>query len=198
MRRRRCRRRSPTSSPRARWPTGCSRACSCAIPNVDAHLLRGPDRLDPLHPRPGRSGVGAQPRLERLARPRARAAEHLLLGSHLRLLLRRRRRARGDRRHRPRPGDVRDRLPARRRHLAAQRRKWPRSCSPASTTTSCTRSCAATRCASSGSADSPQPESRHATRVAALQVDEVAALDETPLCRRCGRSGRGTSPPARS
>ena len=29
-RRRRCRRRSPTSSPRARWPTGCSRACSCA------------------------------------------------------------------------------------------------------------------------------------------------------------------------
>ena len=44
-----------------------------APPERDAHLLRGPDRLDPLHPRPGRPGLGAQPGLERLARPRARS-----------------------------------------------------------------------------------------------------------------------------
>ena len=118
-------------------------------PERDAHLLRGPDRLDPLHPRPGRPGVGAQPRLERLARPRARAAEHLLLGTRLRLLLRRRRRARGDRRHRPRPGDVRDRLPARRRHLAAQQGGGREALRRPRPTTSCTRSAAATPCASS-------------------------------------------------
>ena len=45
-----------------------------ALPERDAHVLRGPDRLDPLHPRPGRPGLGAQPGLERLARPRAGAA----------------------------------------------------------------------------------------------------------------------------
>ena len=38
-------------------------------PERDPHLLRGPDRLDPLHPRPGRPGLGAQPGLERRARP---------------------------------------------------------------------------------------------------------------------------------
>ena len=91
-----------------------------APPERDAHLLRGPDRLDPLHPRPGRPGLGAQPGLERLARPGAGAAQHVLLGPGVRLLLRRRRRPRRPRRDRPRPGDLRDRLPARRRHLAAQ------------------------------------------------------------------------------
>ena len=69
-----------------------------ALPERDAHLLRGPDRLDPLHPRPGRPGLGAQPRLERLARPGAGAAQHVLLGPDLRLLLRRRRRPRRHRR----------------------------------------------------------------------------------------------------
>ena len=44
-----------------------------ALPRPDAHLLRGPDRLDPVHPRAGRPRVGAQPRLERLAAPRARS-----------------------------------------------------------------------------------------------------------------------------
>ena len=39
-----------------------------ALPERQAHVLRGPDRVDPLHPHARRSRVGAQPRLERLAR----------------------------------------------------------------------------------------------------------------------------------
>ena len=33
-----------------------------ALPERQDHVLRGPDRLDPVHPRPRRPGLGAQPR----------------------------------------------------------------------------------------------------------------------------------------
>ena len=39
------------------------------FPNVKLDVLRGPDRLDPVHPRPGRPRVGAQPRVEHSKRP---------------------------------------------------------------------------------------------------------------------------------
>ena len=64
------------------------------LPGRQARLQRGPDRLDPVHPRAGRQGVGGQPGVGRRGRPGARAAEHLLLPPDLRLLLRRRGRPR--------------------------------------------------------------------------------------------------------
>ena len=41
------------------WPTGCSRGKLIAVPEAEARVLRGPDRLDPLRARAGRHGVGA-------------------------------------------------------------------------------------------------------------------------------------------
>ena len=57
------------------------------FPDAEAGLLRGPDRLAPLHARAGRRRVGGAPGLGRRARPRPRAAVDLLLPPGLRLLL---------------------------------------------------------------------------------------------------------------
>ena len=60
------------------------------FPDAQARVLRGPDRLDPLHPRAGRRGVGATTGLGRRRRQGHAAAERVLLRARLRLLLRRR------------------------------------------------------------------------------------------------------------
>jgi hypothetical protein len=60
------------------------------LPRPEAGLLRGPDRLDPLHPRAGRQGLGGEPGLGRRGRHRPRAPLDLLPPPDLRLLLRRR------------------------------------------------------------------------------------------------------------
>ena len=106
-----------------------------ALSRRDAHVLRGPDRLDPLHPRARRSRVGAQPRLEPtratlVPEPPSTYYWGRIYGCFFDDAAGLAR----DRRDRRRPGDVRDRLPARRRHVAAQQGRWPRSCSPTSTT----------------------------------------------------------------
>ena len=90
------------------------------FPNLEARLLRGPDRLDPLHPRAGRRGVGAQPGVGRRAPTRCREPPSQYYHEHvygcffddehgLRV-------AREDRR---RQRHLRDRLPALRLHVAA-------------------------------------------------------------------------------
>ena len=93
-----------------------------ALPRPDPGLQRGPDRLDPLHPRAGRQGVGGQPGLERRVRQDPRAAFDLLLPPDLRLLLRRRPRPHARRAREVRGGQhhLRDRLPPQRQHLAPQ------------------------------------------------------------------------------
>ena len=63
------------------------------LPRPEAGLRRGPDRVDPLHPRAGRQGLGGEPGLGRRGRHRPRAAVDLLPPADLRLLLRRRLRA---------------------------------------------------------------------------------------------------------
>ena len=89
-RRRRCRRRRRTRPPRSGSTLTFGNAMSSLVdwlmsgvlvrfPKLDARLLRGPDRLDPLHPRAGRQGLGGEPGLGRRRRQDPRAAEHLLL-----------------------------------------------------------------------------------------------------------------------
>ena len=87
-------------------------------PDAQAGLLRGPDRLDPLHPRAGRRRVGRAPGLGRRQGHRPRAAVDLLLPPGLRLLLPRPARAQVARRGRRRQRHVRDRLPAHRLDVA--------------------------------------------------------------------------------
>ena len=58
-----------------------------AVPEAEAGVLGGPDRLDPLHPRAGRRRVARAPGVGRREGHRPRAAVHLLLPAGLRLLL---------------------------------------------------------------------------------------------------------------
>ena len=81
------------------------------VPHVEARLQRGSDRLDPLHPRTLRQGLGAQPGLGRGRGPGARASFHLLLPTGVRLLLRRRARPGVARPGRGGQHHLRDRLP---------------------------------------------------------------------------------------
>ena len=109
-----------------------------------ARLQRGPDRLDPLHPRAGRQGLGGQPGVGRRGRQGADAAEHLLLPPDLRLLLRRRARPRQPREGRHRQHHVRDRLPALGLDLAAHPRDGQEADGPPAGRRRSTRSSAAT------------------------------------------------------
>ena len=94
-----------------------------ALPEAHAGLQRGPDRLDPLHPRAGRQGLGGEPGLERRLRRRS--------PSRRRPTTTARSTAASSTTSTGSPPDslakcgagqhhVRDRLPALRQHLAAQ------------------------------------------------------------------------------
>ena len=144
VRQRRCR----------RSPTGCFSGVLVRYPNLDLHVLRGPDRVDPVRPRARRrvwehnAGLGHQ-------RADPRTAEDLLLRPRLRLLLRRPARPR---RRSTRSASTRSTFETDYPHTDST---WPHTkevaeeMSRASTTTSSTRSCAGTRsgCSSSTSPD---------------------------------------------
>ena len=91
-----------------------------ALPEPQAPLRRGADRLDPLRARARRRRVGDAPRVERQQGATAREPpSHLLLPPGLQLLLQGPGRRRAARPRRRRQHHVRDRLPAPGRHLAA-------------------------------------------------------------------------------
>ena len=96
------------------------------LPDAEARVLRGPDRLAAVRARAGRRRVARAPGVGRREGPRARAAVDLLLPPGLRLLLPRPARARVARARRRRQHHVRDRLPAHRldvaRHEEGRRR----------------------------------------------------------------------------
>ena len=71
-----------------------------ALPEPQGHVRGGPDRLDPVHPRARRRGLGGEPRLGRRRRQGPPAAVRTLHRARLRLLLRRRLRAEEPRRDR--------------------------------------------------------------------------------------------------
>ena len=88
------------------------------VPEAEARVLRGPDRLDPLRARAGRHGVGAARQLAAVEGEDPRAAVDLLLRPDLRLLHRRPPRAALARRSRRGQHLLRDRLPAHRHDVA--------------------------------------------------------------------------------
>ena len=149
-RRRRCRHALFTQHrvPVAR-PTGSSPACSSAS-RISDRLRRGPDRLDPVHPR-ARRRLWRENRGTGL-RASHRAAERVLPDQRLRVLLRRRPRARCARRDRLRPSRLRDRLPAPGQHLAPHTQDRGGHGPGAWTPRLSARSCGATRSGSTTSA----------------------------------------------
>ena len=118
---------SARRTPRARCATGCSPARSRAS-RAQARVRREPDRLDAV---PARAdGPGGREEAAGgvdLDRPPERDRPRAGVGLHLR----RPARPQQPRRGRPRAHPVRDRLPARRRHLARTRGRWPTACAPA-------------------------------------------------------------------
>ena len=118
-----------------------------ALPRAATRVLRGPDRLDPVHPGAGRRRVDGAPRVGRCPRHRARAAVDLLLPPDLRLLLPRPARAVArSTRSASTTSRSRPTTPTPTRRGPTPRRS-PRRCSRASTTRRSTRSSAATRSA---------------------------------------------------
>ena len=94
------------------------------FPDAQARLLRGPDRLDPLHPRAGRQGVGGQPGVGRRGRQGPRAAVRPTTTARSTAASSTTRTgSRVARRGRRRQHHVRDRLPALRQHVAAHARR---------------------------------------------------------------------------
>ena len=123
------------------------------FPDAEARLLRGPDRLDPLHPRAGRQRVAGAPGVGRRGGPRARAAVDLLLPPDLRLLLPRPARPRRARQGRRGQHHLRDRLPAHRLDVARHQAGRHRADGGRRPPTSSRRSCAATPAACSRSTE---------------------------------------------
>ena len=104
--------------------------CARPPPAPEAGLQRGPDRLDPVHPRAGRRRVEPVPGLGLPARAGARAALDLLLPAGLRLLL-----PRPPRHPLARRGRASTTSPSRsttptRTRRGPTPRPWPRTCSP--------------------------------------------------------------------
>ena len=95
------------------------------FPDLKIAYSRRPDRLDPVRARARRRGVGPQPGVGRCRRQGEEAAQPVLPGARLRLLLRRPARPALARGHRRRHDHVRDRLPAQRLHVAEQSRRSP-------------------------------------------------------------------------
>ena len=125
------------------------------VPEAQARVLRGSDRLDSVRARARRHRVGAPRLVAAFEGAHPRAAVELLLRTRLRLLHRRLPRSALALRGRRGQHLLRDRLPAHRHDVAERRRSTRRRCSPTSTTTSRTRCCAATRsrCSSSTASD---------------------------------------------
>ena len=125
------------------------------VPEVEARVLRGPDRLDPVRARAGRHGVGSARQLAALEGAHPRPAVVLLLRPHLRVLHRRPPRAALAARGRRGQHLLRDRLPAHRHDVAGQQGVRREDARRASTRRSRTRCCAATRsrCSSSTGSD---------------------------------------------
>ena len=117
------------------------------FPDVEARVLRRPDRLAAVRPGARRRRVARAPGVGRREGPRARAAVDLLLPPDLRLLLPRPARPGVARPRRRRQHHVRDRLPAHRLHVARHEGDRGVDGEGSLRRRRSTRSCAATRSA---------------------------------------------------